>query len=262
MNAPYTHPIINERAKRAMSSIDYLSGTIYHMIHFDNLQSIFQRRALLSKAGVAEEAISYQSIAYEEVQNLRDRIFVWDVLKRQFRSLHSYVPFYFATHTPMLFVQHKKGIQNEIVILEVSRLILKNQGVLFTDGNASNQQLSRYTSEVVDIVPATSLKGTCRRRYRPSGPKGSNVNCTEFYSDIMFLDRLKWDIINDRWFIDDERKRIKHAEVLVPDILPLGQIKGISARTQIMVQAVNKLIAKNELVGRIPSALWQPNLYF
>lgn len=100
------------------------------------------------------------------------------------------------------------------------------------------------------------------RKYRPNGPNGSNTNRTEFYSDIMFLDQLKWDIINDRWFNDSERKRIKHAEVLVPDILPLGQLRGISARTQIIVQAVNKLIAKNELVGRIPSAGWQPNLYF
>ncbi len=170
-----------------MPGINYLAGSIYHMVHFSNLQSIFQRRALLSKEGVIQEEIDYQSIAFEEVQNLRDRIFVWDFSKKAFRSLHSYVPFYFATHTPMLFVQYKNGIQNEVVIFEVNRSILKDQGVLFTDGNASNQQLSKYTKEVVEIVPATPMRNTCRRRYRPNGPNGANTNRTDFYSDVAFL---------------------------------------------------------------------------
>jgi hypothetical protein len=59
-----------------MQSIDYLRGSIYHMVHFDNLQYIFHRRALLSKERVVQEAINYQSIAFETVQNLRDRIFI------------------------------------------------------------------------------------------------------------------------------------------------------------------------------------------
>lgn len=204
--------------------MDYLVGSIYHMVHFDNLQSILQRRALLSKERVLEEAIEYQSIAYENVQSLRDRIFIWDVSQKAFRGLHSYVPFYFATLTPMLFVQYRNGIQDQIVVFEVGRSVLKEQGVLFTDGNASNQQLSVYSDKVVDIVPATTLRPTCRRRYRPTGPHGKNTNRTDFYSDIAFLDHLNWDIINDRWFTDDERRRIKHAEILIPDLLPLGRV--------------------------------------
>ncbi len=245
-----------------MPGVDYLAGSIYHMIHFNNLQSIFQRRALLSKERVIQEKINYQSIAFEEVQNLRDRIFVWDFSKKAFRSLHSYVPFYFATHTPMLFVQYKNGIQNEIVIFEVSRSILKDQGALFTDGNATNQQLSKYIGEVVDIFPTTIQHGACHRRYRPGGPHGANTNRTDFYSDVAFLDRLNWDVINDRWFMDDERKRIKHAEVLIPDILPLARLQGIFVRTQDMVQVVNSLIASCGLTGRIPSVAWRPGLYF
>jgi len=245
-----------------MPGINYLAGSIYHMVHFSNLQSIFQRRALLSKEGVIQEEIDYQSIAFEEVQNLRDRIFVWDFSKKAFRSLHSYVPFYFATHTPMLFVQYKNGIQNEVVIFEVNRSILKDQGVLFTDGNASNQQLSKYTKEVVEIVPATPMRNTCRRRYRPNGPNGANTNRTDFYSDVAFLDRLRWDIIVDRWSADVDKIRVRHAEVLIPDILPLGRIQGISVRTQNMVQAVNNLIAKSGLEGRIPPDAYKPGLFF
>src|SRR6478752_4248998 len=118
-----------------MLNVDHASGSIYHMVHFENLQYIFQRRAILSKEKVLLEGISYQSIAYENVQSLRDRIYVKDFSKQQFRPLHSYVPFYFATHTPMLYVQYRRGLQNEIVIFEVSRSILKDRGVVFTDGN-------------------------------------------------------------------------------------------------------------------------------
>jgi ssDNA thymidine ADP-ribosyltransferase, DarT len=242
--------------------VDYLVGSIYHMVHFDNLQSILQRRALLSKERVLEEAIEYQSIAYENVQSLRDRIFIWDVSQKAFRGLHSYVPFYFATLTPMLFVQYRNGIQDQIVVFEVGRSVLKEPGILFTDGNASNQQLSAYSDEVVDIVPATTLRPTCRRRYRPTGPHGANTSRTDFYSDIAFLDRLNWDVINNRWFMDDERRRIKHAEVLIPDLVPLGQVQSISVKTEGMVQTVNHLIVESGLAGRIPFTTRKPNLYF
>jgi ssDNA thymidine ADP-ribosyltransferase, DarT len=232
------------------------------MVHFDNLRSIFQRRAILSKESVIQEVIEYQSIAYEEVQSLRDRIFVCDFSKRAFRGLHSYVPFYFATLTPMLFVQYKNDVQDEIVIFEVGRSILRNRGVLFTDGNASNQQLSKYTREVVEIVPATLARNNCRRRYRPDGPNGANTSCTDFFSHINFRERLNWEVINSRWFMDEERKRIKHAEVLVPDIFPLGKVGSILVRNQNMEKRVNDLISASGLSGRIPVALCRPNLYF
>lgn len=232
------------------------------MVHFNNLYNIFQRRAILSKESVRRESIGYQSIAYEEVQGLRDRIFVWDNATDKFRKLHSYVPFYFATLTPMLYVQYKKAIQEEIVIFEVSRIILKEQGVLFTDGNASNQQLSKFSGELVDIMPATLDRDNCRRRYRPDGPYGTNTSRSNFFSHIEFLDRLDWEVINDRWFMDEERKRIKHAEVLVPNIVPLGWVASIFVPTQDLERRVNKLISDCGLDGRIPKAACKPDLFF
>jgi ssDNA thymidine ADP-ribosyltransferase, DarT len=246
-----------------MLSSDYLAGSIYHMVHFENLRQIFQHRAILSKEKVAQEGISYQSIAYGSVQSLRDRINVWDFSEKRFRPLHSYVPFYFATHTPMLYVQHKNGLQDEIVIFEISRSVLKEQGVIFTDGNASNQQLGQFTAEIVVIVPATVSQNICRRYYRPVGrPMGSNPNRSDFYADVAFLDRLNWNIINGRNFTEDEEKRIKHAEVLIPDLLPLRKVQGIYVRTRDKAQAVNTLIAECGLAERIPSALFKPDLFF
>src|SRR5260221_7070244 len=117
-----------------MSDMGYLDGYIYHMVHFDNLRNIFQRRALLSKEKVLQEKIPYRSIAYEEVQTLRDRIYIWDFSRQKYHPLHSYVPFYFATRTPMLHNKYTECIQDQIAIFEVSIFILKDNDVLFSDG--------------------------------------------------------------------------------------------------------------------------------
>jgi ssDNA thymidine ADP-ribosyltransferase, DarT len=78
------------------------------------------------------------------------------------------------------------------------------------------------------------------------------------------LDHLDWGIIDDQYTMENkkERTRIKHAEVLVPDILPLGQVGGIVVRMQDMEQAVNALLEECGLAGRIPSAVYNPSLYF
>lgn len=241
---------------------DYLAGYIYHMIHISNLQDVLQQRAIFSKERMSQKQIQYRSIAYDTVQKLRDRVFVFDSARRTFRSIHSYVPFYFATRTPMLYVQYQKGIQDKIAILEIERVILKGQGVLFTDGNASNQQLSIYSKEIVQIMPATVERDTCRRRYHPDGPFGSNANCTNFYADVTFLDRLNWEIINGRYFTGSERTRIKHAEALVPDSVSLKWVKGIAVSSQTMVQSVNDLVNRYGLSQRIPLAACKPEMFF
>lgn len=245
-----------------MLETNYFTGLIYHMVHYANLASIFQKKAILSKTLILQEKARYRSIAYETVQNLRDRISVWDSTRKEFRSIHCYVPFYFAVRTPMLYVQYQKGIQDDIIIFEVDRAILRERGVLFTDGNASNQQLSINSREQVRIVPATMQRNICRRQYFPDGPHGSNVNCSNFYSDPLFLDCLNWDIINGKYFTGSERKRIKHAEVLVPDNLPLARIQGIAVNSEAMVKRVNDLITRCGLSGNIPDAMFKPEYYF
>ncbi len=217
-----------------------------------------------------QKKLRYESIAYENVQNLRDRVFVWRADQKKYRSLHSYVPLYFAIRTPMLYVQYKKGIQNNIVVFEVNRSILHNQGVLFTDGNASNQQLSVARGERVGVTPCTNENKLCQRRYIPGGPYGTNSNRSDLFSNVSFLNRLHWDIIKDEWFRgdeefgSDEKKRLKHAEVLVPDSLPLDLIQAISVNSKDMAKAVNQLIAiaNYRTSLSLPFATYKPSLFF
>src|SRR2546423_6350519 len=183
--------------------MDYLDGFIYHMTSFENLRDIFRRKALLSKGKLDQEKWEIHSIANDEVQSLRARVYVWHFSKQKYRPLHSYVPFYFATRTPMLYNKYKEGIQDKIVIFEVSRSVLKDQGVLFSDGNASIQRLAWYGTERVFITPATVSSLSCQRKYVPDGPSGTSMSSSELYADVAFLEFLDWDGINNKRFIEE-----------------------------------------------------------
>jgi hypothetical protein len=232
------------------------------MLPFENLHNVFAYNKLFSKIQLDENKIPFTSIANDEVQRLRSRIFVFDLATRTYRPLHSYVPFYFATRTPMLYVMHTNRSQDHIVIFEVDRMILRSPGVVFSDGNASLQQLSKFTGEKVRIVPATIANTTCRRKYLPIGPIGTNTHWSNFYGDITFLDKLNWKIINGSNFTTLEEKRIKHAEVLVPDYLPISQIHSISVSNHSMVAKVNSLITEYGLQNHVPTATYNPQLFF
>ncbi len=245
-----------------MEQSDHLSGYIYHMVHVNNLSSIFRQGALLSKEMLSQKGIDPHSIAYESVQDLRDRIFIWDVSRQRYRSLHNYVPFYFCKHPPMLYVQRNAGIQNQIVFFVISRAILKDQGVLFTDGNASTQQLSRKGGERAGIVPATN-NSPCQRRYRPGGPCGTNESRSNFYSDVTFLEDLDWAVINGIRRIEslEEHKRIRSAEVLVPDSLALTKVQCIAVNTERMVQVVKTIATEYGLPEFAPFISLDPSLF-
>ena len=187
----YISDLIHKKGAVRKLNIDYLDGCMYHMSHFNNLRSILKSGSLLSQQELDSKKIKSHSIANSEVQNLRRRIHVWDFSEKRYRSLHSYVPFYFTTRTPMLRNQRDSGMKDKIIIFEVSRAYLEDEKVLFTDGNASNQQLSKSGGEEVRIIPATVSSSTCHRKYLPDGlPYGTNPHRSDFYRDVVFLDRI------------------------------------------------------------------------
>jgi len=246
--------------------VKYLKGNIYHITHFDNLQSIFQEGALFSKAISNGLGITHHSIANQNVQSRRDRIFIWDLSEQRYRSLHSYIPFYFATRPPMLYVLRDRGLLDQLVIIEVSRMILTGEGILFTDGNATNQKLSKDHSETVYITPKITIDGSCYREYRPYGrPYGANINRSDFYGDVYFLNYLKWDVINDthKLRIEDkgEYTRIRAAEALIPDSLALSEVQSIAVKTKVMWRTVNALIEQYKLKNHVPPALLKPDMF-
>jgi hypothetical protein len=100
------------------------------------------------------------------------------------RSLHDYVPLYFATHTPMQYVisiRDKKLSQHELVFIEVdTKKVLNLPGIFTTDGNAASSE-------------------------------------TQFFAGNSGLEYIDWKIVNTRECSSPEYKRKKCAEVLIPE---------------------------------------------
>ncbi len=105
------------------------------------------------------------------------------------KSIHDYVPLYFNPRNPMLYV--RKYMQNNIVILGIDPIVLGNENTIFTDGNAA-------------------------------------ANKTTFYKEIDDLKKLNWKCVNaDYWSEFTDGKRIRCAEVLVPEKLPISMITSV-----------------------------------
>ncbi len=211
--------------------------------HFRNLRNILEAGALLSQRELDQRGVKSHSIANQEVQSLRKRIYVWDFDEKRYRPLHGYVPFYFTPRTPMFRNQRSNGIQDDIIIFEVSRDYIGSGGIVFTDGNASNQQLSKSLGEEVYIVPGTTSGSPCQRIYTLNGPLGTNPHRSDFYADVAFLARINWNVINGNLFIEDkeEYKRLKHAESLCPDRFPLDEMLNVYVSTVEMLKVVRHL---------------------
>ncbi|WP_201372633.1 DUF4433 domain-containing protein [Ktedonobacter robiniae] len=241
---------------------NFLGGYAYHMVHISNFPSILREKALLSKESLSQKGINPYSIALESVQALRKRITVQRPGMPSPRQLHSYVPFYFILRAPMSYAPNVKGQQNRLLVLEIELIILNEPEVLFTDGNASMQKLSRYGTEVVVIDPANARRDTCIRRYHPGGPHGTGENWSDFYSDVAFLDRLNWGVLNGGTFIDnrEEFTRIRSSEVLIPDRLPISKIVGIYASNPDLAQDANDVVKMFGLERAVPEVVCRRGL--
>jgi hypothetical protein len=177
---------------------------IYHMTHIDNVPGIL-------KQGLQAHGNTFQKrdISNHDVNSRRSR--------REpvyGKRIHDYVPFYFSPRNPMLFVQDNR---DEIVILVFKASLLYEEGMLFTDGNAS-------------------------------------VGNTRFYDDLADLDNLNWNCINSSYWPDfRDGKREKMAEVLIPRNVNKSKIVAMLCNNkhtqrkvnQLTQQTINCLIAKN-----------------
>jgi transposase len=123
--------------------------------------------------------------------------------------------------------------------------LLQRVGQVTPDG----RQLYRAPASICNACPvkvqctATTSMNTCRREYLPGNrPYGTNSRCSDFYHDVVFLDRVNWAVINRLERVDfEEYKRVVHAEVLVPDRFPLDEMQGICVSTKGMVDTVRAI---------------------
>ncbi|WP_181149152.1 DUF4433 domain-containing protein [Salinibacter sp. 10B] len=107
---------------------DDLPG-LHYITPIENLPSILEH-GILSHARVEE--IDHESVADSEVQERRAE-------KRvpEGRPLHEYVNLYFHARNPMMY--KRRGQHEDLCVLSVHKRILKQEGVVIADRNASSK---------------------------------------------------------------------------------------------------------------------------
>lgn len=190
-----------------------------NITHLSNIPSIIQQGLLCYEN---TKNIAHVSVALEGVQRRRDQKRVPNGL-----PLHKYASLYFAPRNPMMFRLkcHMEPEQfTELVVLMISRDVLDLEGVVVSDGNAAS-------------------------------------NVTRFYSPEEGIFSLDFQMIYAKWwknqdpYIEEENKRVKCAEVLVPYQIPQSMVIGAVVPSE---ETKEKLAALG-MPGRI---IVDPNTFF
>ncbi len=195
--------------------------TVYHMTHIESLSAILAEDALLSKSETHQRKLQVQDISFSDIQVRRQQKTVNNL------SLQDYVPLYFGPKTPMVSAN---SFQNEkIIFLLFNLMILRTPRCVISDGNAASDKTAfRIFSGIddLDFLDAQAIQTTRYGQYRT----------------------------------DNEIRRKKQAELLIPHRLPLQQLWRIFVFS---VEAERIALAEAEKIGkRIPLVSISKSWYF
>lgn len=140
----------------------------YHMTHKDNVAGIM-RHGILSHSAVRERCdIIPVDISDPAVQRHRS---LWET--EYYRPIHDYVPLYINPRNPMLY--RRRELQQQIVILQISPSILRDNQHVFCDGNAASHD-TRFS---VDPEIVSSALDALNADYWNNVPDGKRRRCAE-----------------------------------------------------------------------------------
>lgn len=201
---------------------------LYHITDINNLESILQHGGLLASNVVKQKDVEYENIAHN---NIQDRRAMKIVPLPPHGNLHDYVPFYFASKSPMLYAIHKGQVegyekgQNQIIYLISRTDIIHNAGLdyVFTDGHAV-------------------------------------MGFTEFFKNLEDLDKVDWEVMKSRFWFDTEedpdRKRRRQAEFLVHEAVPINVLLGFAVKDEEIQRKVEEVIDKYNIDKPVAVRYW------
>ena len=175
---------------------------LYRMVHWQNVEYILQNGICSREHENADP--EYINIGHRQLITDRHH---HTVKLADAGNLGEYVPFYFAGHTPMLYLimNGYKGVaqlpQKDIVFLVCKLETINNSDLefVFTDRNAK-------------------------------------IEIAKFYNNLEDLEHLQWDIIASKDWKNDEtnlsRQDFKQAELLVKNYVPINYIHAIVVKNE------------------------------
>jgi hypothetical protein len=199
-----------------------LSTPIYHITNINNLSSIIQTGGLWCDSERIQRRFDCVGIAHENLKARRARTSVRNRAGQSIAAggvLADYVPFYFASRSPMLYSIHTNNVagyaggQVDVIYLvsTVEQVEAGDRPWCFTDGHA--------VEAMTDIFATTEL-----------------------------LDKIDWGVIGSWSWKNQEddldRKRRKQAEFLVHRSFPWEWFHRIGVVDQRRAQRVTEIITE------------------
>lgn len=184
---------------------------LYHIVHVDNLASIYGDSCLWSDSVMVQR----QSGTVIGMGSIKQRRLALPVSCHPQTFVGEYVPFYFCPRSIMLFVIHcanhpelaYRGGQQPIIHLEADL----NQVVQWAEANGRRWAFSLSNAGAV---------------------------YTQFRSELAQLDEINWDAVAARDFRPADVKEAKQAEFLVQQSFPWHLVERIGVHSQGIAQRV------------------------
>lgn len=217
---------------------------LYHITSIKNLDSIL-KHGLLSRQELVSKGIIFHDVANKDILSIRSRIFI--KYKETIRRLNEYVPLFFAPKRPMLY-KIDFNTRETIIYLEINTQIIKKKETLFTDGIATTQNISQ-DNEKVTIVVSENEGVTIERIYEPEIKDKEPLKyrqLTNFYIGTEHLNEIGISTIaRGGTPISSEDKRMRQAEVLVLNSIPLVYLSKISVKDEKRLTDCKEIIEKS-----------------
>lgn len=206
---------------------------IYHITHVSNLERIIRTKGLWCDAERIRQGFDSVGIAYKSLKERRSRTLVPLAAGG---TLDDYVPFYFASRSPMLYAIHTSQVEGYIggqqqviyLVATVQKIIEGDRRWAFTDGH-----------------PVEGL--------------------TQFYDKLDNLNQVDWPLIR-HWSwknteADPDRKRRKQAEFLVHRSVPWNWMDTIGVVIEAMARQVRQVLDETGVEHR-PRVAVEPKWYY
>ena len=180
-----------------------MATAIYHFTHVDNFVRILEAREMTCDRVCQDSGLTVRNVGYSSLKNLRMQT---EVEVEPFGTLGDYVPFYFGTRSPMLYVYTKGYVTgkpedtDDLIYLVSSAEAVSSSGLpfVFTDGHPIRE------------------------------PKA-------FFNDLADLHNVDMPLMTERMWTDTDadpdKKRRRQAEFLVYHRLPLELMAGIATKS-------------------------------
>ncbi len=196
---------------------------LYHITSWRNLPQILSEGGLWCPRELENRNLRPINSAHDHIQARRAKK---KVTVSHFGTLHDYVPWGFAPHSPMLCaiarnrLENQQVEQSEMVHLVSSLAFVEGLGLswAFTDGHAA-------------------------------------VAFSEFFDSKMNLESVDWALMKEEFWNntpdDGDRTRRRQAEFLIHSFAPWGLMQGIGVMNSQTVEKVQEILAQAAVQIRV-----------